>query len=152
MRNLDLIVYDFDGVMTDNKVFVDQNGNEMIQVNRSDGLGIAEIKKIGIPQIIISTEKNNVVSVRSAKLGIECLQDIENKKLTLSKYCKNNKINLNNVAYVGNDINDKDVMSIVGTKICPFDAHEVIKSIADIILFSKGGEGVVREILDLISN
>ena len=58
---INLIVYDFDGVMTDNKVYVDQNGNEMVRVNRADGLGIAKIKKLGINQIIISTEKNSVV-------------------------------------------------------------------------------------------
>tara|TARA_B100001964_G_scaffold136629_1_gene150796 strand:+ start:684 stop:917 length:234 start_codon:yes stop_codon:yes gene_type:complete len=67
--NLDLIIYDFDGVMTDNKVYVDQNGNEMVQVNRADGLSIAKIKKLGIKQIIISTEKNPVVSARASKLG-----------------------------------------------------------------------------------
>ena len=70
MKKINLIVYDFDGVMTDNKVFVDQKGREMVQVNRADGLGISEIKKLGIEQIIVSTENNPVVSVRAIKLGI----------------------------------------------------------------------------------
>ena len=71
-NKIKLIVYDFDGVMTNNKVHMDQNGNEMVQVNRADGLGVAEIKKLGIQQIIISTEKNPVVSVRANKLDIPC--------------------------------------------------------------------------------
>jgi YrbI family 3-deoxy-D-manno-octulosonate 8-phosphate phosphatase len=87
MYNIKIIYYDFDGVMTDNKVYADQNGNEMVQVNRADGLGIAEIKKLGIKQIIISTEKNPVVSARANKLGIPCLQGIENKKDALINYC-----------------------------------------------------------------
>ena len=65
-----LIIYDFDGVMTDNKVYIDQSGKEMVQVNRGDGLGVSEIKKLGIEQIIISTEKNPVVTTRAKKLVI----------------------------------------------------------------------------------
>ena len=145
-----LIVYDFDGVMTDNKVYIDQNGNEMVQVNRADGLGVSEIKKLGIEQIIISTEQNPVVSARAHKLGIPCLQGIENKKMSLIDYCKDNDIDLKNVAYVGNDINDKEAMEIVGTTYCPSDSHESIKTISDYVFKTKGGEGVIRELLDLI--
>ena len=71
-----LIVYDFDGVMTDNKVYIDQDGKETVKVNRGDGLGISEIKKLGIEQIIISTEKNLVVMKRAEKLGISCMKGI----------------------------------------------------------------------------
>ena len=149
---LTLIVYDFDGVMTDNKVYVDQSGREMVQVNRSDGLGVSEIKKLGIEQIIISTEKNSVVSARASKLSIPCLQGIENKKDVLINYCKKNDINLKNIAYVGNDINDKEAMKIVGYSFCPVDAHGSIKKISNHILDTKGGNGVIRELLDFINN
>jgi 3-deoxy-D-manno-octulosonate 8-phosphate phosphatase (KDO 8-P phosphatase) len=145
-----LIVYDFDGVMTDNKVYVDQDGKETVQVNRGDGLGISEIKKLGIKQIIISTEKNLVVMKRAEKLGIGCMQGIENKKAVLIDYCKNNKFDLQNVAYVGNDINDKEVMGIVGTTYCPLDAHKSIQDISDNTLKAKGGDGVIRELLDYL--
>ena len=138
--------------MTDNKVFIDQNGREMVQVNRADGLGVSEIKKIGIEQIIISTEKNSVVSARASKLSIPCLQGIENKKDVLMNFCKKNDINLKNVAYVGNDINDKEVMEIAGITFCPSDAHKSIITISDHILNTKGGNGVIRELLDLITN
>ena len=145
-----MIVYDFDGVMTNNKVYIDQNGNEMVLVSRADGLGISEIKKIGIEQIIISTEKNVVVSARARKLDIPCAQGIDNKKDYLIEYCKKNNIDIVQVAFVGNDINDKDVMTISGITFSPSDAHPSIKSISDYVLKSKGGDGVVREILDYI--
>ena len=136
--------------MTDNKVYVDQDGREMVQVNRADGLGVSEIKKLGIEQIIISTEKNSVVSARASKLSIPCLQGIENKKDVLMNFCKKNDINLKNVAYVGNDINDIDAMKIVGYSFCPADAHERIKAISDQIMETKGGDGVIRELFDLL--
>jgi len=149
---IQLIVYDFDGVMTDNHVYVDQDGREMVRVNRADGLGISGIKKIGIQQIIISTEKNPVVSTRAKKLGIPCLQGIDNKKKALIDYCKKNDIDLRNVAYLGNDINDMEVMEIAGSTFCPADAHENIKGISDIILSKNGGNGVIRELLDFLIN
>jgi len=146
-----LFVYDFDGVMTDNKVYVDQQGNETVQVNRGDGLGVSEIKKMGKRQIIISTETNIVVMKRAEKLGISCMQGVENKKVALIDYCENNNFDLQNVAYVGNDINDKEVMEIAGTTYCPSDAHKSIQSISDNILKTKGGNGVIRELLDIIN-
>ena len=149
-NKIKLIVYDFDGVMTNNKVYIDQNGNEMVLVSRADGLGISEIKKIGIKQIIISTEKNRVVSARANKLKIPCLQGVVDKKYALMDYCQKNNIKILEVAYVGNDINDKDVMTISGITFSPSDAHPSIKSISDYVLKSKGGDGVIRELLDLI--
>ena len=149
-NKIKLVVYDFDGVMTDNKVYIDQNGNEMVQVSRADGLGVAEIKKVGIKQIIISTEKNPVVSVRANKIGIPCLQGVANKKYALTDYCQKNEIEIKQVAYVGNDINDKDAMEIVGFSFCPADAHETIKRISDHVFKRNGGDGVIRELLDLI--
>ena len=149
-NKIKLIVYDFDGVMTDNKVYIDQNGNEMVQVNRADGLGVAEIKKMEIEQIIMSTETNPVVSARAIKLDIPCLQGLDNKKDALTDYCQKNEIEIKQVAYVGNDINDKDAMEIVGFSFCPADAHETIKEISDHVFKRNGGDGVIRELLDLI--
>ena len=150
LKNIKLIVYDFDGVMTNNKVYIDQHGNEMVQVNRADGLGVAEIKKMGIKQIIISTEKNPVVSMRANKLEIPYLQGVAIKKYALTDYCKKNDIDIKQVAYVGNDINDKDAMETVAITFCPADAHESIKEISNQVLKRNGGDGVIRELLDLI--
>ena len=136
--------------MTDNKVYVDSSGNETVQVNRADGLGVSEIKKWGIKQMIISTEKNPVVSTRADKLGIPCLQGIDSKKDVLIDYCNINNIDLCRVAYLGNDINDKEALEIVGLKLCPADAHDSIKAISNYVLETKGGDGVIREFLDLI--
>ena len=151
MNSFKLLVYDFDGVMTDNKVYVDQNGNEMVQVSRADGLGIAEIRKLGIQQIILSTETNPVVSARAEKLDLFCLQGIDDKAQGLIDYCKNHHLGLSDVAYVGNDINDLEVMKLVGTTFCPADAHTSIKEISQYILESKGGDGVAREIFDKLT-
>ena len=150
MNDIKLIAYDFDGVMTDNTVYIDQNGFEMVKVNRSDGLAVGEIKKMGIKQIIVSTEKNPVVQHRAHKLRIPCYQNISNKADFLSKFCKENDIFLENCIFIGNDINDKDAMLSVGLKFCPSDAHEDIKEIADHIFFAKGGHGVIRQLLDYL--
>ena len=151
LNRIKLIVYDFDGVMTNNKAYVDMNGNEFVQISRADGLGVSEIKKKSINQIILSSEKNKVVQARAKKLGIECIHGVDDKKDVLIKYCTNNKIDINSVAYAGNDINDEEVMKIVGYTFCPSDSHKRIKKIAQHVLISKGGDGVAREILDLIS-
>jgi 3-deoxy-D-manno-octulosonate 8-phosphate phosphatase (KDO 8-P phosphatase) len=119
-----LIVYDFDGVMTNNKVIVDQNGHESVYVNRSDGLAISEFKRLNLKQIIISTEKNPVVLKRAEKLGIPCIYGVENKKSILENYLKEEKINQADVSYVGNDLNDYEAMAIVGVPVAPEDAHE----------------------------
>ena len=122
----------------------------MVQVNRADGLGVSEIKKLGIDQIIISTEENSVISARARKLGIPFFHGIDKKKPVLINHCIKNNIDLKKVLYLGNDINDKEVMEIVGFKICPSDAYEDIKEIVDHVLKSKGGMGVIRELLDFI--
>ena len=152
LKKIKLIVYDFDGVMTNNKVYMDQNGNETVQVNRADGLGVAEIKKLGIQQIIISTEQNSVVSARAHKLDIPCLQGIMNKKDALLSYCQKIDININQAAYVGNDVNDKNAMETVAFTFCPADAHDSIKRISDHVFEKKGGDGVIRELFDFLVN
>ena len=151
-NKIKLVVYDFDGVMTNNKVYIDQNGNEIVQVNRADGLGVAEIKKMDIEQIIMSTETNPVVSARAIKLDIPCFQGLDNKKDALLDYSKKNDIDLKKVAYVGNDLNDKDAMAIAGFSFCPADAHETIKEISDHIFKRNGGDGVIRELLNIIKS
>tara|TARA_B100002052_G_C15360506_1_gene366590 strand:+ start:60 stop:530 length:471 start_codon:yes stop_codon:yes gene_type:complete len=150
MKNIKLIAYDFDGVMTDNKVYIDQNGIETVKVSRADGLAISKIKKMGITQIIISTEENKVVSKRAKKLNILCLQGIVNKEIALKEFTKKVEVNLGQVIFVGNDVNDIEVMKSVGHPVCPSDAHKSIKLMSSLVLESKGGDGVVRELLDYL--
>ncbi len=146
----ELIVYDFDGVMTDNRVVLREDGLESVIVNRSDGLAVSILKGIGIKQVIMSTEKNKVVASRAKKLGIQALQNISDKRTVLKKYCKENKISLENVLYVGNELNDLDAMRIVGYTACPYDACKEVKTMAKIVLNSAGGAGVARELLEHI--
>jgi 3-deoxy-D-manno-octulosonate 8-phosphate phosphatase (KDO 8-P phosphatase) len=150
--DIKLIVYDFDGVMTDNRVFVTQDGKESVACNRGDGLGINMIKGMSIPQIILSTETSNVVLQRAEKLGIFAIHGTGNKKNSLSSYCLKKDIFLKKVLYVGNDLNDIDVMRRVGFPICPADAHEKIRELSIHITKAKGGGGVVRELADWLTN
>jgi len=147
-----LIVYDFDGVMTDNKAIVDQYGNESVIVNRSDGLAISKLREIGIQQVIMSTEENEVVQRRAGKLKIHCLNGIKNKLLILKKYLIENNIPNDKVIYFGNDINDLEAMRYIGLPIAPADAHKQIKEISKIVTEKRGGDGVIREFLDMISD
>ncbi|MBF0466462.1 MAG: HAD hydrolase family protein [Nitrospirae bacterium] len=147
IKNVRLIVYDFDGVMTDNKVIIREDGLESVVVNRSDGLAVGMIKDMGIPQVIISTEKNRVVETRARKLNIDVYYGIDDKAVLLKEYCGNNGIPLEEVVYLGNDINDEACMRIVGHPVCPSDASREIKEVAEIVLTAAGGCGVVRELL-----
>ena len=108
--------------------------------------------RLGIEQIIVSTEKHLVVTARSSKLGIPCLQAIEDKAKTIQEFCSEKGISLEAVGFVGNDINDIEAMRIVGTSFCPKDAHKDIRNISTYVMKSKGGDGVVRELFDHISN
>ena len=150
LDKIKLIVYDFDGVMTNNTAIVDQNGQESVIVNRSDGLAISELKKLGYEQIIISTETNPVVQKRAEKLKIYCLNGIEDKLITLKEYLNTNRIDKNRVLYVGNDINDFEVMKYVGIPVSPLDAYSIVQDISKIVINKNGGDGVIRELYELI--
>ncbi len=145
------IVYDFDGVMTDNKVNIDQNGFESVRVNRGDGLAINMFKKQGVHQLILSTEKNSVVKARANKLQIDCVSGVGDKKTVLLDFLDNRGVELKEVLYVGNDINDLEVMKIVGLAVAPKDAHSKVLSVANIVTEARGGDGVIRELFDIIN-
>lgn len=149
-KDVDLIVYDFDGVMTDNRVMIFQDGVEAVIVNRADGWGVDRLRIKGIPQLILSTETNFVVKARATKLRVEVIASCKNKEITLKNYCKQKGYDLNKTIYVGNDLNDMEVMKIVGFPIAPADAHPGIKSLVKLVTKAKGGEGVIRELLDVI--
>jgi len=150
MKNIKLIFYDFDGVMTDNRVLVREDGKEAVFVNRSDGLAVQKIKQMGIRQVIVSTEKNSVVGIRAQKLGLSVIQAIDDKRAVVEKYLADNKIDPKETIFVGNDINDKEAMLLVGWPIAPANAHPDIKKIARRTLNARGGYGAVREMLDVL--
>ena len=152
INNISLIIYDFDGVFTDNKVLLFEDGKEAVFVDRGDGLAVKEFRKMGIPQIIISTEANPVVRARAKKLQIDVIHSVEDKEVVVRKYLKRHRINKGNVIFVGNDINDKKAMEFVGWPIAPANAHEDIKNISKTILRARGGFGAIRELLDILVN
>lgn len=147
-EGIDLIVYDFDGVMTDNRVIIFQDGAEAVVVNRADGFGVEQLRAMKIPQLILSTETNPVVKARAAKLGLAVITSCNDKKHALMNYCEQNDYDLQKVVYVGNDLNDLEVMKIVGFPIAPADAHSDIKSLARLVMNAKSGKGVIRELSD----
>ena len=152
INDVRLIVYDFDGVMTDNKVIISEDGKESVVVNRSDGLAISKIREMKIPQLIVSSEINKIVKIRARKLNIPVLSGVKDKKDVIISYCNRKNIDLKKVIFVGNDISDSEVMKIVGYPIAPQDAYKIIKGKAMIITKTKGGEGVIREIYDILES
>ncbi len=149
-KDLELIVYDFDGVMTNNRVIVFQDGTEGVIVNRADGLGVDRLRKLRIPQLILSTETNAVVKARASKLRLELIDSCNDKKNFLIDFCDKNNFNLNNVLYIGNDLNDLGAMQIVGFSVAPSDAHFKILKVAKLVTNAKGGEGVINELADYL--
>lgn len=146
IKKIKLLVYDFDGVMTDNRVMVGQDGMESVIVNRGDGYGVSQIKQMPIEQVIISTETNPVVERRAEKLKIGIIHGVTDKKSTLTEYCREKGYAMEEVMFIGNDLNDYDAMMAAGVKGAPADAEEEILAIADWISQAKGGYGVIREL------
>ncbi|WP_338668708.1 HAD hydrolase family protein [Pseudodesulfovibrio methanolicus] len=146
-----MVIYDFDGVMTDNQVQIDQDGREAVRANRSDGLGVGLIQALGIRQLILSTEANPVVKARADKLGLEALHGIRHKSSALLGLAEKYGISVGDVLFVGNDINDAGAMGLAGFKAAPADAHPSILAMADYVTDAKGGCGVIREMADVLT-
>jgi len=146
--NIDAFVFDFDGVLTNNLVHIDQTGAEWVSCNRGDGLAFDLLRKIKKPAYILSTEKNPVVTARANKLRIEAIQGVENKVAAIHELAATKGYDLSKVCYAGNDLNDYRVMQYCGVTVCPSDSHPAIKEFANKALQAKGGCGVVRELLE----
>jgi YrbI family 3-deoxy-D-manno-octulosonate 8-phosphate phosphatase len=144
-----LLVLDFDGVLTDNRVLVSQDGTEAVWCHRGDGWGIARLKERGtVAIIVISTEANRVVEARCRKLGIEFIQGCDDKLTALQLIAERMKLTPNQVAYVGNDVNDLDCLRWVGTPIVVADAMPEVHEVARLVTRRPGGYGAVREVTD----
>ena len=150
LKNIRGIAFDFDGVFTDNRVLVMESGEEAVFCDRSDGMGISLLRASQIPMVIISTEKNPVVSIRASKLQIRCEQGIDEKLSVLRKWANETGLDLREIAFVGNDINDVECLNAVGLGVAVADAYEPAKKSADLVLAKPGGRGAVREFADLI--
>lgn len=147
-----LVVFDFDGVMTDNTAWVDQNGVESVRVSRSDGMAVEMLQKAGVPMLIFSSEPNPVVAARARKLNIPAVHGIGlgDKGMRLAKYLAEQGIDPAQVVYVGNDLNDLPCFPLVGCAVAVADSHPSVMEQADLILTRKGGDGAVRELCEMI--
>lgn len=144
------VVFDFDGVFTDNRVFVFQDGREAVLCNRSDGLGLARLRRLGLQLLVLSSEKNPVVSVRCNKLHISCRHGVEDKLPALMDWLHEHRLKANETVFVGNDTNDLACLRAVGCGVSVNDADPEVKSASNIVLSSEGGHGAVRELVELI--
>lgn len=150
LRGVRLLVLDFDGVMTDNRVLVLEDGREAVLCSRGDGMGIGLLKGAGVPVAVLSKEVNPVVGARCRKLGIPHLQGIDDKLAELRRMVARHGLDLAQVAYMGNDINDLECMQAAGVAIAPADSHPEALRVAALVTTAIGGFGAVREVCDLL--
>jgi YrbI family 3-deoxy-D-manno-octulosonate 8-phosphate phosphatase len=141
-----IIFTDFDGCLTDDRVWVNQDGEEFVAANRKDGLAVKRIENLGIKVVIASTETNKVVLARGNKMGVEVLQGLSDKAEAIEKYLNQNNLSWNDVWYVGNDVNDLEAIEKSTLSFCPYDASAEVFMKADVVLSRKGGEGLLAEI------
>ena len=143
-----LVVFDFDGVFTDNRVLVDQDGKESVFCDRGDGMAIEWLIKSGIRGLILSKERNPVVEARAKKVGLPVAQAVDGKAAFLREWCANEGIDLSDVVYLGNDLNDLECFAIVGCSVAVSDAAPQVLEAADLVLSRPGGRGAIRELIE----
>ncbi len=141
---------DFDGVFTDNSVFIDENGKESVLCNRSDGIGISYLKENNVYFCIVSSEVVPIAKFRAKKLSIDCYTAVKNKYDLIDSLQKKMSLNKSECAFLGNDVNDIPAFHAVELKIAVRDSHEDILDLADLILTKEGGKGAVREACEYI--
>ena len=146
-QELPIIIFtDFDGCLTDDRVWLNQDGEEFVAANRKDGLAINRLKALGITVVITSTETNKVVTARAAKLGIEALQGLSNKVEAIESYLSKHNLTWSESWYIGNDVNDLGAIEKAALSFCPIDASPEVFAKAQIVLSRRGGDGLLAEI------
>ena len=147
-----ILFTDFDGCLTDDRVWLNEEGEEFVAANRKDGLAIKRLKNLGIQVVITSTETNKVVLARGNKMGVEVLQGLADKAESIEQYLKQNNLSWNDVWYIGNDVNDLGAIRKAKFSICPGDAVKEVKKEVDLKLKTKGGYGVLSELVTLLES
>ena len=148
IRRVRLLALDFDGVLTDNTVLVCEDGTEAVRCWRGDGLGLRRVEALGVKTVVISTEPNPVVALRCAKLAVPCVHGCADKRSALESFAGEHGIAAGEVAYVGNDVNDRECLKWAGLPIVVADAHPEVRRLATWRTKTPGGFGAVREICD----
>ncbi|MFZ5882482.1 MAG: cytidylyltransferase domain-containing protein [Chloroflexota bacterium] len=151
-QKVELIVFDFDGVFTDNRVWTDQDGRESVAASRSDSIRFGELRAKGIELLILSSEPNPVVTARAKKIGVEVIQGIglQDKGRVMREVLEQKKVKAENVVYVGNDLNDLPCFEVAGWAVAVADAYPEVIQAADYVLNRPGGHGAVRELCEVI--
>jgi 3-deoxy-D-manno-octulosonate 8-phosphate phosphatase (KDO 8-P phosphatase) len=147
-----IIFTDFDGCLTDDRVWLNQEGEEFVAANRKDGLAINRLKKLGIQVVITSTETNKVVSARAKKLSIEALQGLADKAAAIDTYLNSNNLTWSDSWYIGNDVNDLGAIERAKLSLCPADAVKKVRKTVDVILKTNGGYGILEEIVTTLES
>jgi YrbI family 3-deoxy-D-manno-octulosonate 8-phosphate phosphatase len=148
--DIDAVVLDFDGTQTDDRVLIDSEGRETVAVHRGDGLGVAALRRAGLPVLILSTETNPVVAARARKLRIPVIHGVDRKDLALKQWCEERAIAPERVLYVGNDVNDLPCFDLVGWPVAVASAHDVVRAAARSVTSASGGNGAIREVASWI--
>jgi YrbI family 3-deoxy-D-manno-octulosonate 8-phosphate phosphatase len=147
---LRVVAMDFDGVFTDNSVYLDESGREQVRCHRGDGLGLEQLRKRGYELVILSKERNQVAAARAKKLQIPIHLGVEDKLPLLQAWLGERGLLLEQTVYVGNDVNDVECLKAAGCGVAVADAHPTARAAADMILNASGGRGALRELSDLI--
>lgn len=142
-----IIFTDFDGCLTDDRVWLNQDGEEFVAANRKDGLAIKRLESLGIKLVIASTETNKVVIARGNKMGVEVLQGLDNKVLAIEQYLNQNNLNWDDIWYIGNDVNDLGAIKKAKVSLCPRNAVKLVRRNVDLVLKTDGGYGILSEII-----
>lgn len=151
LRSVRLVLLDFDGVLTDNRVIVSESGEESVVCSRADGIGIARLRSLGIPCCVVSSEENAVVERRCEKLGVRCFRGVKSKVDVAEALGAELGVSPGEMLFVGNDVNDLEILNFVGVGVAVADAVPEVQEVVALVLERQGGSGAVREICDLIS-
>jgi len=152
LQEIRLVVFDFDGVFSDNRVWTNDRGEESVACFRGDAAGLRRLDEVGVDYFVLTSETNDAVPARARKIRIECVRGIEEKLPVLHEELDRRGVSLAETAYVGNDINDAECLAAVGLAVVPADAWAEVVPLAGIVLTRAGGHGCVRELCDAIWN
>jgi 3-deoxy-D-manno-octulosonate 8-phosphate phosphatase (KDO 8-P phosphatase) len=151
LKNIELIILDVDGTMTDGGVYIDNNQNETKKFNIKDSAGILLAQSVGVEFMILTGRSCKCVEYRANELNVKyVVQGIRNKLEYLKEFIITKNISPENIAYIGDDLNDLPAMHYVGVSACPMDAAKEVQDYCNYILPKKGGEGVVRIFIEIL--
>ncbi len=152
LADVRLVVFDFDGVFSDNRVWTNERGEESVACYRGDSAGLRRLDEVGVDYFIITQESNDAVPARARKIRIECIRGVDDKLPVLREQLERRGVSAEETAYLGNDINDAECLAAVGLPVVPVDAWHEVVPLAKLVLTRAGGYGCVRELCDAVWN